>query len=203
MPKTLATSLFAVVLFAFANTSAAQLSIATVDLQEVFKNYYKTKEADSRLKEILSGFKKEYQGMMTDYQKMVDEAGKLRDEANDPTLSKEVRAEKEKLLQGKIQDVKNYERQLREFDMQRRKQLDDQSSRMRKAIVEDIGKVIEGIGKTKNYHLIVDTSGLTMNGMPTVLFKNNLPDLTNELVATMNAGRPAEPATAPAATRPQ
>jgi Skp family chaperone for outer membrane proteins len=194
---------FLVLVGSLVSAAGAQLTVATVDLQEVFKSYYKTKEADGRLKEQLAQFKKEYQNMMADYQKMVEEAGKIRDEANDPVLSKEVRSEKEKTLQGKIQDVKNYERQLREYDVQRRKQLDDQSQRMRKSIVEDINKVIEGIGKTKNYNLIVDTSGVTMNGMPTILFRSNLPDLTSEVVTTMNAGRKDEPATAPPATRVQ
>ena len=178
--------------------ATAQIKVAVVDLQTVFKDYYKTQEADARLKEILAAFKKEYQQMMGDYQKMVEEAGKIRDEANDPTLSQAVRDEKLKALQDKVTEVKSFERKLREFDVTRRKQLDDQSGRMRKGIVDDITKVVDNIGKTKGFNLILDKSGLTMNGTATVLYTEGLTDITSEIVNTMNASKPAGGA-APAA----
>src|SRR5216684_8044050 len=79
--------------------------ICIIDLQKVFTEYYKTKEADGRLKEILGNFQKDYQEMLSDYQKSVDEATKLRDDVNNATLSKEMRDEKGKALTIKVQDV--------------------------------------------------------------------------------------------------
>jgi outer membrane protein len=187
--------------------AAAQTAskICTIDLQKVFTEYYKTKEADGRLKEILGNFQKDYQEMLSDYQKSVDEATKLRDDVNNATLSKEMRDEKSKALQIKVQDVKNMERKLQEFDVTRRKQLDDQSSRMRKSIVEEITKVINDLGARESYNLIFDRSGVTMNGTSTVLYASGLKDITDDIIKVMNSSKPAGgPVTsaAPASTAP-
>jgi outer membrane protein len=185
--------------------AAAQTSskICVIDLQKVFTEYYKTKEADGRLKEILGNFQKDYQEMLSDYQKSVDEATKLRDDVNNSTLSKEMRDEKGKALQIKVQDVKNMERKLQEFDVTRRKQLEDQSSRMRKNIVDEITKVINDMGAKESYNLIFDRSGVTLNGTATVLYANGLRDITDDVIKVMNASKPVGPATgstAPAGT---
>lgn len=176
---------------------AADIKIAVVDMQQVFKEYYKTKEADTRLKEVLASYQKEYQDMMADYQKSVDEAQKLRNDAQNNTLDQKVRDEKTKALQAKVQDLQNTERKIREFDQTRRKQLDDQSTRMRKNIVEEITKVINSIGARDKYNIILDKSGMSLNGTPSALYVDGVSDVSDEIIKTMNASAPK--GTAPAA----
>src|SRR5262245_53453085 len=100
-PAVLALSLFAVA------AQAQTPKIGVVDLKKVFDDYYKTKEASSRIKEVGSGFQKEMRDMMSDYQKMVDEATKLRTASEDKTLSKDAQDEKRKILEIKVQDIRN------------------------------------------------------------------------------------------------
>lgn len=184
-----------------APVQAADLKLAVVDMQQVFKEYYKTKEADVRLKEVLANYQKEYQDMMADYQKMVDEAQKLKTSSQDTTLDAKVRDEKGKALQAKVQDLQNTERKIREFDVTRRKQLDDQSGRMRKNIVEEITKVINTIGARDKYNMILDKSGMSLNGTPSALYVEGITDISDEIIKTMNATAP-KGGTAPAATTP-
>lgn len=189
-----------------ASASAADLKIAVVDMQQIFKEYYKTKEADARIKEVLASYQKEYQDMMADYQKMVDDAQKLRNDTQNTTLDQKVRDEKTKALQAKVQDLQNTERKIREFDVTRRKQLEDQSQRMRKNIVEEITKVINSIGARDKYNMILDKSGMTLNGTPSALYVDGITDISNEIITTMNATAPkggaAPAAAAPAAPAP-
>lgn len=179
---------------------AADLKLAVVDMQQVFKEYYKTKEADVRLKEVLASYQKEYQDMMADYQKMVDEAQKLRASTQDTTLDVKVRDEKTKAMQAKVQDLQNTERKIREFDVTRRKQLDDQSSRMRKNIVDEITKVINTIGARDKYNLILDKSGMSLNGTPSALYVDGVTDVSDEIIKTMNATAPKGGTPPPATT---
>jgi outer membrane protein len=178
------------------------LRVAVVDMQKVFQEYYKTKDADVRLKEILGNFQKEYQDMLADYQKGVDEATKLRDDVNNASLSKELREEKGKALQTKVQDVKAMERKLQEFDITRRRQLEDQSGRMRKNIVEEITKVITDMGNREKFNLIMDKSGVSLNGTPSLLFADGVKDITEDVVKLMNANKPAGSPTPAASTAP-
>jgi outer membrane protein len=177
---------------------AADLKIGVVDMQRVFQEYYKTKEADARLKEVLAGYQKEYQDMMADYQKSVDEATKLRSQTQDATLDAKVRDEKTKALQTKVTELQAMERKIQEFNVTRRKQLDDQSQRMRKNIVEEITKVITSLGQAGKYNILLDKSGMTLNGTPTALYVDGLSDISDDIIKTMNANAP-KGGTAPAA----
>lgn len=170
---------------------AADIKIAVIDLQKAFADYYKTKEADVMLKERLTGLQKEMQDMKNDYQKMVEETTKLRDDAQDKTLSEQARKEKQQAFETKVQDVRNMERKLQEFQVTRQKQFEDQSRRMRQGIVEEITKVVNDIGAKEKYNLILDKSGSTLNGNPALLYTQDVKDLTDDVVKLMNASKPA------------
>ncbi len=83
MKKTLLALFFGLIALSGAH---AQTKIAVIDLQSVFNNYYKTKDAESVLKERAAAFDKEKNEMTSDYQKMVEDAQKLHDasEGQDP-----------------------------------------------------------------------------------------------------------------------
>ena len=148
MKKIIYTSVVA--LAVMAQMASAQFKVAVVDLQKVFQDYNKTKEAESVLKERMAGFQKERQDMLADYQKMVEETRKLRDAATDKTLNETARNEKQKAFETKVQDVANRERSIREFELQRQRQFEDQSRRMRQGIVEEIIKFVnDEAGKGK------------------------------------------------------
>lgn len=169
---------------------AADLKIAVVDMQEVFKQYYKTKDAETRIKEVGASFNKDLQDMMGEYQKSVDEAKKLKDDSQNSTLDQKVRDEKTKAFQVKLQDLQNKERQINEFRSTRGKQIDDQAGRMRKAIVDEINVAVKNLGSTGKYNLILDKSGMTLNGTPAALYVDGVTDLTNDIINTMNASAP-------------
>lgn len=175
--------------------------IAVVDLKRVFDNYYKTKDASARMKEIGTSFQKEMQDMMADYQKMVDEATKLKTAAEDKTLSKDAQDQKRKVFEVKVQDIKNMERKMREFEITRRKQLDDQQVRMIGAIRDEITKVVKDTSSRKGYNLVFDLSGVSLNGANTIVYSSGMEDITDDVLRQVNASAPAggAAASAPAA----
>src|SRR4051812_33898231 len=63
--------------------------VATIDLKKVFDGYFKTKQADSQLKERATDSEKVLKGMLDDYQKSNEDYRKLVDSANDQSLSAE------------------------------------------------------------------------------------------------------------------
>lgn len=195
-------SFLAILLGLLAVTGAhAQTKIAVVDLQGVFNNYYKTKDAESVLKDRAAGFEKEKNEMMSDYQKMVEEAQKLRDASLDKTLSDQARQDKAKALDAKVQDVRNKEASMREFAGVRQKEFDDQQRRMRGGIVDEINKFITDLGAKEKYSLILDKSGVSMNGTSIVLYSQDVKDITDDVTKGLNATKPAN-YTPPATSTP-
>ena len=182
-------------LISFSSAHAQTPKIAVIDLSQAFSQYYKTTDAEAILKDRMAGFQKERDQMAADYQKLVDDTQKLRDAANDTTLSNDARAERQKAFETKVQDVRNAERQMQEFNTTRQKQFEDQSRRMRGGIVDEIIKYITDLGTREKYTFIYDKSGLSTNGTPFLIFVSpDIKDITDDVIKAMNANKPATPA---------
>ncbi|SDU10212.1 periplasmic chaperone for outer membrane proteins Skp [Verrucomicrobium sp. GAS474] len=169
----------------------AETKLAIVDLQKVFENYYKKKEADARLQEVVGRLQKDKEAMVGDYQKLVDETTKLRDAAQDTTLSPAARAEKQKAFETKVQDVRNAERIMQEFNTTKGRAVEDQKMRLQQDIVKDITGAVNSVGNRDKYNLILDKAGPSVNGTPVVLFTQDMKDITDDVIKILNATQPA------------
>src|SRR5476649_1905579 len=100
MNKLLLICLLALAPFSMAS---ADLKIGVVDLSKAFDQFYKTKDAQAKLKEKQDGYQKEIQDLINDYQHMGEEAQALDKAQNDPTLSAQARQDKATALGAKKQ----------------------------------------------------------------------------------------------------
>jgi outer membrane protein len=191
--------------FAIGTTTASAqtaLKIGTVDMKRVFESYYKTKDAEAKINEARNAAKKELEDRMDIAKKMLEEVKKLDEDLQKPELSKEAKDQKAKIRSEKAQELQNMDREIREFQGSREKQLQEQSVRMRAGIVDDINKVVQDKVKADNYTLVFDKSGPSLNGVPIVLYANEGYDFTDTVVTTLNKSKGASTETAPPAAIP-
>ena len=175
---------------------AAEQQIVFIDLDRVFNEFYKTKLADTQLKEQADEFNGERKSLVGDYEKLQKEFEGIRDEAQNTALSDDVRTEKRNLAEEKLVELRDYESRIRRFDDSRRKQLDDQSRRMRKRIVEEIQQTVKTYAQTQGYQAVVDSSGQSLNGVALILYTDSKTDITDTILDQLNKGKPEEqPAT--------
>jgi outer membrane protein len=175
--------------FGTTTASAQILKIGTVDMKKVFENYYKTKDAETRINEARNSAKKELDDRMDVYNKGVNEVKKLNEEIESPALGKEAKEQKSKARDEKVGELKAMEREINEFRTTREKQLQEQSVRMRGGIVDEINKVVEAKVKSENYDLVLDKSGPSLNGVPIVLYSRDSFDFTPEVVTALNKNK--------------
>jgi outer membrane protein len=196
--------LFCLLFLAPVSFASADLKIAVIDLSKAFDSYYKTKDAQARIKEKEDGYQKDLQDMKVDYDNMVEEATKLKDAANDPTLSPAARGDKQKALLEKEQDLQNMERKLQETSSERNRELQDEIVRLHKEIVDEIAKVVTDYSGPQGFDLVLDKSASASTSVPTVLYSSNkLVDITQDIINKLNSGAPpagAAPAPTGAAT---
>ena len=179
--------------------ASADLKVATIDLSKAFDQYYKTKDAQARIKQKEDGFQKDLQDMKVDYDHMVEEAQKLKDAANDPTLSPAAKADKGKALQAKVQDLQNMERKLQETSNERNRELQDEIVRRHKEIVDEIVKVVNDYSAPQGFDLVLDRSSSASTSVPIVLFSSTkLTDITDAIVTKLNSAAPPASLTVPA-----
>lgn len=175
--------------------SAQQMRFGTVDMKKVFESYYKTKEAEQRINEARNQAKKELEDREEERKKLGNEANKIIADLQRPELSKESKAGKEKERDDKIAEFRAKEQDMKDFQTTREKQLQEQSVRMRGAIVDEINKVISDRVKSENFDFVFDRSGPSLNGVPVVLHAGDKFDFTNDVVTALNKNRLSDKST--------
>lgn len=197
--------LLLVCLLAFApvTLASADLKIAVIDLSKAFDQYYKTKDAQAKLKVKQDGYQKEIQDLISDYQHMGEEAQKLDAAAKDPTLSADARADKAKALDAKKQDLINMGNKIQEMKTERTREIQDELFRRHKEIVDEITKVINDYSSPQGFDLVIDKSSASAaSGVSLILYNSSkLIDITSDIITKLNAGAPAGGA-APAGAAP-
>lgn len=190
----------------------ATLKIGTVDMQRAFKEYKKTKDAETKVNDAKDAAKKEFDDRTDAYKKALDEINKLNQQLDAPALSADAKAQKAKDRDEKIASIKNMEREINDFRQTREQQLQQQAMRMRESIVQEITEIVLERVKTNGMDLVFDKSGLSTNYVPVVLYSKDSADFTTDIIAALNkksasapekpATTSTSPATSPAKTKP-
>jgi len=184
-------------------TGSAQVPagrIVTIDLNKVFNEYYKTPIASAKLKETADSFNKEHDDMMANYKKDIDELNKLRDDQDKPEYTAEVREQKRKAVADKLTETQKMQRDIDDYRTSHRKILEEQTTRMRQTILKEIQDVIEKEARDAGYQLVLDKSGNTLNGVPSVVFSQDSMEITDDIVKILNKNQPP-PSAKPADTK--
>jgi outer membrane protein len=201
MKKLLSLALLASIALPAAAFAQGAMKVGTVDMNRAFKEYNKTKGAESKINEAKNAAKKEFDDRAEGYKKALDEINKLNQQLEAPALSADAKTAKAKERDEKITNIKNMEREITEFRQTRERQLQDQAMRMREDIVKEITDVVMERVKANNLDLVFDKSGMSLNGVPLLMYSRENTEFTDDIVAALNKpGRTsAEISTAPAA----
>lgn len=194
----------AVLLAGWTVTADAQTKqeIAFVDMERVFGEFYKTAQADARLKEQAAAVNEERTAKLQELKAIQAELEAAVMEARDDALSEDAQRRRLRVAEEKQMELKELELEIRSFDKTRRDELESQGRRMRGRIVEEIQEVIDQMAEQRGLFAVVDRSGMSMNQVPVFLYVNAEIDLTDEIVATLNEGRSQTAESEPAATAP-
>jgi outer membrane protein len=192
MKNTIATFI-TVVALGLAVTASAQVPagrIVTIDLNKVFNDYYKTPIASAKLKETADSFNKEHDDMMANYKKEIDELNKLRDDQDKPEYTAEVRDQKRKAVADKLTETQKMQRDIDDYRTSHRKILEEQTQRMRQTILKEIQDVVDKEARDAGYQLVIDKSGNTLNGVPTIVFSQDQLEITEDITKILNKNQP-------------
>ena len=172
------------------------MKIGTVDMQRAFKDYNKTKEAEAKINDAKNAAKKEYDDRAEAYKKALDEINNLNKQLESSALSADKKTQIAKDRDDKIANIKNMEREISDFRQTRERQLQEQLMRVREGIVKEITDVVIEKVKTKNLDFVLDKSGMSINGVPVVMYAPDNVDFTSDIIDTLNKpGRAAAPST--------
>lgn len=186
MKKLLAMALASALAFPVAVLAQSTLKIGTVDMQRAFKEYTRTKDAEAKINDAKNAAKKEYDDRADAYKKALDEINNLNKQLDAPALSADAKTQKAKERDDKIANIKNMEREITEFRQTRERQLQEQALRMREGIVKEITDVVMDKVKANNMDLVFDKSGMSLNGVPVLMYSRDNTDFTTDIISVLN-----------------
>jgi outer membrane protein len=173
----------------FQTAWAAELKIGTIDLQRAMTDYYKWDEATQRLKQRDVSYVKELEPLRLEGTRLEREARELALSIQDNALSNATREEKKKLFEQRQTDLSEIRVRYDELQGKRQTDLQRFTVQTRKQIADDVLTVTRRIGETEGFNLILNASKAEPISAD-VLFSKNVDDITDKVLASLNAKKP-------------
>jgi outer membrane protein len=168
----------------------AQLRLGIVDLRKVFDGYYKTKDADAKIKEEATKLETTAKGMLDDYKKANEDYKQLMEAASDTAISAEEKQKRRKSAEDKLLEIRQLEQQVQQYQRQSEATLLEKRRRMRDQILREIRETVVSKAKEAGYTMVIDIAADSVNQTPIILYTNGDNDFTEDLLRALNANAP-------------
>ncbi len=169
----------------------AQVKLGILDMNRVFTEYYKTKDAEKKLNDQRAAAKKEFDDRVETLKTKMETINKLNAEIEAPELSQDAKDAKLKEREELVAEARNLDREVNDFKGTRERQLQEQFIRMRKDIIDDIMKIVNTQITDAGYDLVLDKSGLSAGQIPVVVYSRDDSDFSTEIIEKLNADAPS------------
>jgi Skp family chaperone for outer membrane proteins len=159
---------------------------AFVDMQEVFKRFYKTLLAQDQLRQQDADIKLETDTMAQQIKKKREEVELLRVDSRNKKLSKEIRENKIQQMETKLVELQKLNQEMSNYQKLRTEQLNQQKQRMIRKLFDEITAKINEYAKEQGYTAVIDSSAKGATGTLLVLYVDNKNNITDEVLARLN-----------------
>ncbi len=163
-----------------------------VDMEKLFQNYYKTLSDDASFKMQKDSFLKIAGDMKTRLEIIQKQAVEARERSTNFALSQDAQKAARQEWQDKAAEFDAKERELREFVREKNDVLGAKYMELRNNIARELAAFVGDHGQRNRYELLLDSSGLTRNAIPAVVYFDKSKDLTDTLLAALNKGHEEE-----------
>lgn len=177
------------ILLAAGSLQAASFKAASVDMERVLREYYKTKIAEANLKRQADIYQDYAKKVAESLDKLQREFITLRDASQNVVLSDAARESKRLAAQDKYRECLAKKQELETYNREKRAQLRDDRDRERAKILDDIRKAIEAHASLAGFSIVFDKSALSSAGLPVVPYASGAIDITDKIIKELNTGR--------------
>jgi Skp family chaperone for outer membrane proteins len=178
--------------FASNLTQAADQVIATVDFKKIYSEYWRTDQADKKLKAKEDEAKKKIQKHLDDQEKLRKKIQNMRQALKDPKLGAVERNRRERQVADRIKEFQEMDGVIRDFRNSTMKRLEMEMRKEIDSIRGEIKVVVAAMAKKAGYTLVLDKN--------TVVFTDGSADLTKGVIEQLNTNDPRK-ARAPAPSK--
>ena len=170
-------------LAAFGASSIALLAqpavkLVVVDMAKVYDSHYKTEEANLKFRDAEQKATEQVEELNKQGQSMVDEYKELMEQSKNAVLTAEARGKAEAEAQKKMEDIQRKQGEVQNFRTNTQRSLQQRIKTHRDLLLEEITKTVNELAKQRGATLVVDKSGPTLFGIPSVLYSDPSYEMT-------------------------
>lgn len=170
--------------------SAQSLKVATLDMQKLFDGYYRTTEERQTFSEEFARIQQQNNERLQSLRELNEQITQLSKRARDSSLADNLRQKAAKNAQLKIDEAKAMDRERREYVSRRSRALDMRRRSSMQSILKEIRAKITDYAKQESYDYVFDSSGLSSNQVPFLLYTKDAADITQAILVEINKGAP-------------
>jgi outer membrane protein len=179
-------------LIATASAQNSSLKIATVDMNELFKQYYQTVEAQEQIDLERAKIQKDNEDRLIRIREIEASLENLKKQVEDPSVNESKKQTLIKDFQLQQQEGIQLDKERRDFIQRRTTALNENMVMRMKSILNDIRTLVEEKSKIDNYDFVFDKSGMGTSQVPVLLYSKDATDITTSLIKILNKDAPAD-----------
>lgn len=172
--------------------SAQNLKVATVDMQELFKQYYQTNEAQDQINLERAKINQDNEDRLKRIREIEANLESFKKQIEDPSVNESKKQSLIKDFQLQQQEGIQLDKERREFIQRRTTALNENMVQRMKTILDDIRKLVEEKSKADNYDFVFDKSGMSTSQVPVLLYSKDATDITASLLKVLNKDAPVD-----------
>lgn len=177
--------------FALAARAEPALKILVVDMAKLYDNHYLTQEQNAKLQHDQQLAREQADKLNKENDALVEEFKNLQDQSNNAALTAEAKSKAANDAQKKVEEIQQKRNELASFVQQTQQSLNQRLKTFQSMMLDEITKIATDVAKRHGATLLIDKSGPTLIGVPSVLYVDPGFDITDEVMAEINKSRPA------------
>lgn len=169
---------------------ADDFKVAVVDIQQVFKSYYKTALTQKEIDRERARIQKLDHEARLEMKRSEDQVRVLSKQLTEGEISPEESAKIQSQREMIINQLRRYndERDIRYQNANR--DLDDQMKSKMRGLLDEIRTLVKQHAKNENYAIVFDRSGTNTNQVPALIYGKNMTNITAVLMQQLNKEEP-------------
>ena len=178
--------------------SAAQAQsaqkIMVVDIAKVYESHYKTAEQNALLQADQKKASEELQRRAKEIDGVVAELKDMEEQLQNPVTTDEAKKKIQEEGSKKLQDLQGKQREAQGMQANLQRLFQERIGQFRALLLDEISKVAADVAKKKGATFLVDKSGPSVIGVPVFLYADTSVEITDAVIAEINASKPASSA---------
>ncbi|AWT60998.1 MAG: hypothetical protein DF168_02223 [Candidatus Moanabacter tarae] len=169
-----------------------EVNIATVDMTRLYTEYYKTKEANDKIQDSIEQARIDAEELVQDGQDLVEEYNEILERAKNPALTEEAQIKAQQDAEDQLRVIQEKQQELDQFRVATQRSLQQRQQTYRDLFMDEIKSMAMDVAREANSNLLLDTSGETAVGIPSILYSSADWDITEEVLSRINEEAPED-----------